>query len=92
MGKRTIFAFTIANFPLQFNLCLLIKQAFKFFLTDEYDVLYDVESKTDEIPHIHAIFLFIIQIVYRENSHVKGLNNACVTGWTYSTELNLFLI
>lgn len=47
---------------MQFNLSLLIKQAFKLFLTDEYDVLYDVESKTDEIPHTHAIFFLLYKL------------------------------
>lgn len=38
-------AFQNTNHAVQFNLCLLMKQAFKLFLTNEYEVLSDLENK-----------------------------------------------
>lgn len=47
-----------SNHAVQFNLSLLIKQAFKLFQTNGYEVLCDLGSKrkTDEMPHLHGIF------------------------------------
>lgn len=53
-------AFQNTKHSLQFNPSHLIKQAFKLFLTNGYEVwCEDLKNKsiTDEMPHLHAIFL-----------------------------------
>lgn len=69
-------AFKKQNHVVQFNLSLLINQIFKLLLTNGYEVLCDFESirKTDEMPHLHGILLWLNDMKCLTTAYVWQLN------------------